>query len=788
LRDALWLECRYALRGLRRSPAFTAGTIAVLALAIGANSAIFSVVHGVLLRPLPYRDAERLVAVQCERQYAQARGPVPATFGLADLGAWQALSSFDAVAFVLTDAYVLEGASGSQVLSAAVVSSTFFPGVDGPFVAGRALAPGDRAAPLVVISERLANQLFDGPERAVGTPLRLNSRPYTVAGVASRAFALPASDVDVWLSAEHEEAFKPRTSGFRPLGRLGPGATIAQAQGEMGSLSFGTGFRATAVPLRDQVVGDARPTLMLLWAALGLALAAGCANVANLLLARNSSLARDRAVQLALGASRRRVLLRAVAEGGMLAAAGAALGLALAFAVVRVVVRLGPEGLPLLANVGMNGPVLLFTTGLAVFTALAVGALPTIAWSLAPTTLTTSARVVVPATRRLGRALCIAEFAIAMVLLVGATLVGRSLFGLLRTDIGVAPEGVTAASLRLGSVARRDTDLVALAGRLVERARALPGVTDAGVGSSLPPRTPGLTLTLKRKGDVVDYAATAVTVTPGYLEALGVRLLGGRFFEPQDDDAHPPVVIMSGATARRFFGDEDPIGRTLTLPTLRDGVKGRAEMTVVGVVAPLKYAGLAAEADEQVYRPFAQQPWGSGFLIVRAPGEPAGLESILRQEIAAVDRALPVVSIRPLESIVSEETTSPRVRSMVLGVTALLGVTIAAVGLYSVVAYSVSQRSAEIAVRMALGAGHRDVSRMVVKEGLVLGAAGTVAGLAAACALAGSLRALLYSVTAVDPASYVASAGLLLVIAIVASYVPARRASRVEPVAALRAE
>jgi putative ABC transport system permease protein len=211
-------------------------------------------------------------------------------------------------------------------------------------------------------------------------------------------------------------------------------------------------------------------------------------------------------------------------------------------------------------------------------------------------------------------------------------------------------------------------------------------------------------------------------------------------------------------------------------------------MTVVGVVAPLKYAGLAADADEQVYRPFAQQPWGSGFLIVRAPGEPAGLESILRQEIAAVDRALPVVSIRPLESIVSEETTSPRVRSMVLGVTALLGVTIAAVGLYSVVAYSVSQRSAEIAVRMALGAGHRDVSRMVVKEGLVLGAAGTVAGLAAACALAGSLRALLYSVTAVDPASYVASAGLLLVIAIVASYVPARRASRVEPVAALRAE
>jgi putative ABC transport system permease protein len=393
-----------------------------------------------------------------------------------------------------------------------------------------------------------------------------------------------------------------------------------------------------------------------------------------------------------------------------------------------------------------------------------------------------------PATRRIGRALCIAEFGIAMVLLVGAALLGRSLFALVRTDIGVDPDGVTVASLRLGSRERREVDVVAHADRLVARARAQPGVDAAGVGAGLPPRNPGLSLTLKRKGDTVDYAATALTVGPGYMEALGFRLLAGRFFEPADDAERPQVVIMSDATARGFFGDQDPIGRTLTLPTLRDGVKGSAEMTVVGVVAPVRYAGLAAEADEQVYRPFAQQPWGSVFLVARAPGGPADIASGLRRSIAAVDPGVPVVAIQSLETLVSEETSAPRMRSLLLGAIAFLGVTVAAVGLYGVVAYSVSQRTAEIAVRMALGARHRDLARMVLKEGLVLGLAGTALGLAGAWSLARSMRALVFPMGSADPVSYALSGGLLLVIAVVASYVPARRASRVEPVVALRAE
>ena len=796
LLDACLQECRYALRGLRRSRGFAAGTIAVLALAIGANSAVFSAVHGLLLRPLPYREADRLVAIRCERQYADAPRPVPATFPLSDLGTWRdAVPSLDAVAFFLTEGYVLRSTSGSQVLPAAVVSSNFFPTLGGSIAAGRALGPSDERAPLVVISERLARQLFASPHEAVGAPLELNSRPYTVAGVAAGSFAMPSPDVDLWLPAEHEETFKPRSAGFRPIGRLRTGTTIAQFRTDLDSAIrtlapahpslFGNGFRATATALRDQIVGDMRPTLVVLWAAVGLTLLASCANVANLLLARNNALSRERAIRAALGASTRRLLVRALAEGGILAATGAAGGLALAAVVLRVLRALDPTGIPLLADVGVNVPVLLFTAGLGVFTALAVSVLPTISGSTAPLP-SSSFRTAIPSSRRIARTLCVVEFGIAMVLLVGATLLGRGLFELLRTDIGIDPDHVTAASLRLGS--RRDHDVVTTADRIVARARALPGVTAVGAGSALPPRAPGLTMTLKRKGDIVDYAATAVTVTPDYFEALGVRLLKGRLFDAADDDAHRPVVIMSDATARRFFGDEEPIGRTLTLPTLRDGVKGRAEMTVVGVVAPVRYSGLTSEADEQVYRPFAQQPWTSVFLVARTEGEPEGFASMLRREIGAVDPSVPVVSIRTLDSILAEETNSPRMRSLALGALAFLGAAIAAVGLYSVVAYSVSQRSSEIAVRMALGAHHRDVARMVLREGFVLGVAGTAIGLAAALSLARSLRALVFPVTVADPASFALSAGLLLLVAVAASYVPARRASRVDPLEVLRAE
>jgi len=800
LLEACIHEFRYSLRSLRKAPAFAASTIVVLALAIGANSALFSVVYGVLLRPLSYRDADRLVVIECERHYSDALRPAPAFFRLADLRDWRdRLRSFDRVSFFLTDPYVLSGTSGSQVVTAAVISNSFFSTFNGPFSAGRPLDPSDDLTPSVVIGERLAGQLFDRPQLAIGARLQLNSHPYEVVGVLDRSYALPSPAVDLWVSAEYEQSLRPRSGGFRLVGRLKPGTIIEQARSDLDRAvralsathpgTFGNGLRASAVGVRDHIVGDMRSALRILWAAAGLILIASCANVANLLLARNAPLSRERIVQAALGASTGRFLLRGLADGGILAASGAAAGVALAAVVVGSLVRLEPTGLPLLASVRVNVPVLLVAIGLSAFTALAIGVLPVIEWSRRPPTWTTSVRGPTPATRRMGRALSIAELAVAMVLLVGATLLSRSLIELLLTDIGVNTEHVTAASLRLDfRQPRSDSEIVGFVDRIVARIRELPGVSAVGAGSGLPPSSPSLTLTLKRKGDAVDYAATAVTVTPGYFESLGVRLLKGRFFNEADDDAHPPVIILSDATARRFVGDGDPIGRTMTLPTLRNGVKGSAEMTLVGVISAVKYSGLAADADEQVYRPFAQQPWPSVFLVVRAGGVETGFASTLRRQIAAFDPALAVVSIKTLDAIVAEETAAPLLRSILLGAIAFLGVTIAAVGLYGVVAYSVSQRTSEIAVRLALGAHRRNVTRMVLKEAFVLGVSGTAVGLVAAYAVARSLSALVYRVTVTDSASFLLSAGLLLVIVLVASLVPASRAARVEPLVALRME
>ena len=420
---------------------------------------------------------------------------------------------------------------------------------------------------------------------------------------------------------------------------------------------------------------------------------------------------------------------------------------------------------------------------------MAVGVLPAIQSSRQPRTLGTSVGGRTPASRGIRRALCVGELAVATVLLVGATLLSRSLIELLHTDIGVNTEHVTAVSLKLNMLQpRNDSEIMNIVDRIVARIQVLPGVRGAGVGSGLPPNSPNLTLTLKRKGDAVDYAATAVTVTPGYFESLGVRLVKGRFFNDADDDAHSEVFIMSDATAQRFFGDGDPIGRRMNLPTLRNGVMGSVEMTLVGVISAVKYTGLTADADEQVYRPFAQQPWPSVFLVVRTYREEIGFASTLRRQIATVDPALAVASINTLDAIVAEETAAPLFRSILLGAIAFLGVTVAAVGLYSVVAYSVSQRTSEFAVRLALGAQRRDVTRMVLKDALVLGVFGTTVGLVAAYALARSLSALVYRVTVTDPASFLLSAALLLLVALLASFVPARRAARVEPLVALRME
>jgi putative ABC transport system permease protein len=359
----------------------------------------------------------------------------------------------------------------------------------------------------------------------------------------------------------------------------------------------------------------------------------------------------------------------------------------------------------------------------------------------------------------------------------------------MQSDLGVRTDHVVTASLTLG-FGQRPTDAQALARveRVIEQVRRLPGIDAVGVGTALPPKSSRLRLTLRRAGDTVDYQATGVAATPDYFQALGMRLVRGRFFTLSDDLTHRPVMIMSVDTARRFFGDGDPIGRTLTLPIARNGTGGSEEMTLVGVIANVKYSGLDAAPDDAVYRPFRQQVWVAPFLVARTTTDPASLVETVRRTISEADRAMVVSDVRPLDGIISEAAAQPRIRTLVLASIAGLALALSAVGLYGVVGYSVSQRSREIGIRMALGAASTDVLRMVLREGALMAATGIGCGVIVAYVASRALRGLLYGTEPTDPASFALTGAGVMAIMLVASYIPARRATRVDPNIALRAE
>jgi putative ABC transport system permease protein len=446
---------------------------------------------------------------------------------------------------------------------------------------------------------------------------------------------------------------------------------------------------------------------------------------------------------------------------------------------------------PRLDAVHVDVPVLLFSIALAGVAALGAGLLP--AWQSANTAdaLKFGAAGATGASGRpqVRRVLCATELAVSLVLLVGASLLGRSLVRLMHTDLGVTTDHVVTASMNL-AFGQRPTDAQTLerVERVIERIRTLPGVRAVGVGTALPPNASRLMLTLRRTGETVDYQAAGVAATPDYFHALGMRLVNGRLFTAEDDLNHPPVMIMSVDTARRFFGDGDPIGRAMSLPVRRNGVNGRADMTLVGTIANVKYSGLDAAADDAVYRPFKQQTWVAPYLVVRTTGDPENLVPTVGREIAAVDRGIVITGVRALDAVVSDAAAQPRFRTVLLAAIAGLALLMAIVGLYGVVAYSVSQRTREIGIRMALGARGGDVLAMVLWEGLQLAVAGISGGLVAAFAATRALTGLLYGIAPTDGVSFGFAGASLLIVALMASYVPARRATKVDPLVALRYE
>ena len=790
-------DVRYALRGMRRTPAFTAVALATLALAIGANTAIFSVVDQLLIRPLAYREADRLVVLDATRDYEGTPRPGRVFWQLDTARRWQeSLRAFSDVTFYADQVFQLSTRDGAELLDGATVAPSFFSAVDGPIVAGRPFAAADAPTSSIVISERLAQRLFNGSSSALGEHLVLNSTDYVVVGVTGRQWDMPSWKTDVWESSAFARLLSPRCCGVRLLGRLKPQVTTAQARADVADAAralakadtktFGR-LHTTVTTLRDTQLGDGRPALLLLWAAVGLVLLVACANLVSLLVARNVARTREISIRQALGASRGRLVVQGLIESGLLAAGGVVGGLVIARVAASALARVDPETFPRLHDVRVDPLVLAFAVGLGVVTTVATGVVPSIqAANAAPPRTVTNAPT--RRHRRLQQLLCVAQLGAALVLLVGATLFGRSLVDLLETDLGVTPDHVVTASINTAFGRPHSADEIAATMlRVIGRVQQIPGVRAVGAGTSLPPDTSRIMMSLRRKSDEVDYVASAVSCTPGYFQALGIRLLKGRFFTAADDPQHPAVVIVSATTARHLFGTDDPIGQTFNVPKFQYRLYNGNEATVVGIVSDVKYSGIDATAGDQVYWSMAQAPWLSTFLTIRTAGD-VNIASELRRVVASVDPTVAVSSIKPLEGIIATATAPARFRTTLIAAFALIGLAIASIGLYGIVAYSVSQRTAEIGVRVALGADTRDVISLVLREGVAIAAAGVAIGLPAAYATSRTFATLLFGVKPTDLFTYVTSAVGLIAVALAASYGPARRAARVDPIVALHAE
>jgi predicted permease len=791
--DAFLADLRYAVRQLRKAPGFTAVAVITLALGIGANTAMFSLVRGVLLRPLPYPQAERLVT---------------AGLSLPDFDDLRrAATVFDETAVWASNLYVLGGEGAGEQVRGAVVSDRFFPMLGGAAL-GRALTPADARINVVVLGHRLWEGRFGADPGVLGRTIRLSGETYTVIGVMAPEFQFPSGQFDLWVPLEASMGKAPEQLQnrslriFRALGRLARGVTLAQAQGQMSAIAArlaqehpktNEGVGIEFVPIYDRLVGGVRTALLVLMGVVALVLLIASANVANLLLARAKSREREIAIRTALGAGRGRLVRQLLTESVLLSGAGSALGVLLARWILDVLPTIGGADIPRLVSVRIDLGVLAFTAAVAMATGLLFGLAP--AWQAARTDAAHGLREggrgsTGPAARRLRAGLTAAEVALALIVLVGAGLLVQSLVLLLHVDAGFTADHLLTFNVAMvGPAPRTSAQRAALAREIVSRVSQLPGVEVAGGGTGLPPVTPQRATGFVAEG-VAESSANGrrgyfLAVTPDYFRALGTRVREGRAFADIDGAGAPEVVILNRALARRLYGDAGAVGRRLKLI---DPDQGDGWRTVVGVVDDVRYSGLDDPSESAIYTPFAQTPFLWTYVMVRTQGPPMALAGAIRAAVSAVDPSLEAAAVKPMTDVMAATVAQPRFNVVLLSALAGLALVLAAVGIYGVISYSVVQRTKEIGIRMALGADRRDVVLMVTGESLRLAAMGVGAGLLGAAAGARVLTTLLFEVQPTDAATYASAAGFLVLVALAASAVPAWRATRVAPVSALRAE
>ena len=813
--DTALQDIRFGARALRRNPAFAAIATLTLALGIGANAAIFSVVNTVLLRPLPWSEPDRAVMIWSKwtafdktwvatgevvdyRRRAQTLGEV-AAWGEGQVN--------------------LTGDGDPERVAAANVTANLFPTLGVGAMRGRTFSAAEdvRNGPnVVVLGHALWSRRYAADPGIVGRTVQINGDAYEVTGVMPPGFVLPTDyqtpePSQLWLPQQMDPASMDHGShGLYAVGRLKPGATVDQAADELHGIAVAMTneglypkqmqFDTVVLSLTDEVVGSVRRAIWLLFGAVAFLLLIACANVANLLLARAEGRQREIAVRAALGASGFRVMRQLFTESLVLTGIATAVGLALAFAGVRVVGWWNPASIPRVAEVTVDLRVLLFTAAVAVFTSLA--------FSLAPAVralrvdLTDSLKDGAQGAssgggrQRFRHALVIVEMALAVVLLVGAGLMLRSLWALQRVPLGFDPSQVLTMRLSLPQASYQTPEqVVDFYNRLLDRVRAIPGVRVAGAVRALPLgstigdfglRVEGFTPTpgTGAKGDWQ-------IATPGYLEAMGERVIRGRGITADDKMDTMLVALINEEMARRYWAGRDPIGGRLQIG---GGAPNRPFVTVVGIVADVRHNGITEGVKEKFYVPHTQWHKSTGnpiramTLVVKAHSDPRALTSPVSQTIRELDANLPVADIRTMDDVVAATLSAPRFTGMLLGAFAGLALVLSAIGIYGVLSYVVSRRTREIGIRVALGAGSGQVLRLVLGSGVGLALVGIVLGLAVAASLSRLMTTLLHDVQPGDPATYAAVAGALTTVAIVASLIPAWRATRVDPVRALKAE
>jgi len=810
--ETFFQDARYALRMLRKNPGFTAVAVLTLALGIGANTAIFSVVYAVLLKPLPYANPNQLVSAFAAN--TQEGVPEDGT-SYPNFEEWRAQNHvFSELATIDFHQLTLTGRGEPSEVNTCVVTPEHFAVLDVKPLQGRVFFPEDGkrgAPPVVIVSENLWRGTLGADPKILGSSIILDKRPFTVVGIMPASFRSPFinSKPEVWIPLVQDPLFgswMARRGGhwLAVFARLKPGVSIAQAQAEMDAISArlaseypaeNKGWTVRLVPMQKEIVGDVRTALLVLLGAVGLVLLIACANIANLLLTRATSRSKEIAVRIALGAGRARIIRQMLSETAVLGLLGGIIGIALAYAGVQALSSLMPEGLPRLNAIRVDNFVLVF--------ALALSAASSVAFGLVPAMFSANSNIQAnlreggggsgeSGNRRRARSfLAASEIALAMVLLVGAGLLLRSFSKLTAVSPGFNADHLVKAEISLPQYQySTPQQWIAFSDELLARVQAQPGMKDTAVAIPLPIVNGKINLAFDIVGTppasegesrLADYAS----VSPEYLRVMGIPLLAGRFFSQQDIFSASQVSVISKTFAQRYFPNQDPIGKRLNFGFPPNGDVDRE---IVGIVGDVRDVSLGEAPGPMMYVPYAQAPFWGANLVVKSTLSTDAVAAAIRQEVQKIDKDLPITEVGKMPDFIDASVSQQRFRTFLLGLFAAMALVLAATGIFGVIAYSVACRTNEIGIRVALGASRSAILRMILRETLLLTLAGLLVGVPCALAASHLIGHLLFGVSANDPLTLATVAFILAAVATLAGYIPARRAMQVDPMLALRHE